>query len=102
MSMFFAENPGKIEIVPWYADNEIYLQEVRFSVPASEWNEFQESDLFQELVRYVDSLQTQDTHIDIHEPRYIAEIEASLQNRTSLACRESAWVRVRNLFRRRK
>ena len=102
MSMLLADNPGKPEIVPWYADNEIYLQEVKFSVPASEWNEFQESDLFQELVRYVDSRQTQDTHIDIHEPRYIAEIEASLQNRTSLVCHESVWVRVRNLFRRRK
>ena len=102
MSMFFAENPGKLEIVPWYADNEIYLQEVRFSVPASEWNEFQESDLFQKLVRYVDSLQTQDMHIDIHEPQCIAENEALLQNQTSLVCRESVWVRARNLFRRRK
>ena len=102
MSMFFAENPGNLEIVPWYADNEIYLQEVRFSVPASEWNEFQESDLFQELVRYVDSIRTQDTHTDIHEAQYIEESEASLQNQVNLVCRESVWVRVRNLFHRRK
>lgn len=102
MSMFFAENPGKLEVVPWYANNEIFLQEIKFSVPASEWNEFRESDLFRELEKYVDNLKTQDMNIDIHKPRDIAEIEMSLQNQTSLPCHESVSVRFRNLFRRRK
>ena len=102
MSMFFAENPGKLDVIPWYEDNEIFLQEVRFSVPASEWNEFQESKLFQDIERYVDSLKTRDMQVDIHKPIDIAAMEWSLQNQKCLVHHEPFWVRVRNLFRRRK
>ena len=53
MSNFFAPDSGKLEIIPWYADNEICLQEVRFSISADEWSEFQKSVLFRELVEYL-------------------------------------------------
>lgn len=102
MSMYFAEDPGKIEVVPWYAGNEIFLQEIKFSVPASEWNEFRESDLFRHLEEYVDSLRTQDMSIGIHELRDIEGIETSLQNQTNPLYRGSVWARFRKLFRRRK
>lgn len=65
--MYSAENPGKIEAVPWYANNGIFLQEVRFSVPASEWNKFLNSDLYRELELYVDSLEFQDSHTENDE-----------------------------------
>ena len=67
MGRFFAPNFGELEITPFSADNEIYCQEVRFSVPASEWNEFLKSDLFRELEAYVGSLKTPDMHTGIHE-----------------------------------
>lgn len=93
--MYFAENPGKIEVVPWYANNEIFLQEVRFSVPASEWNKFLNSDLYRELESYVDSLGTQDTHTDNHERGCTAEIEPTWRNSNAPVFRESFSVRVR-------
>ena len=95
MSKYFAENPGTLEVVPWYADNEICLQEVRFSVPADEWSEFQESDLFQELVEYVHSLETPDTHTCIHEPEYTQENAEIPQNSFCQEFHESFWARVR-------
>lgn len=60
MSLFFSADFGELEVHPWFADNETVVQEVRFSVPASLWSEFQESDLFRELKAYVESLRTQD------------------------------------------
>lgn len=65
MSMYFAVDPGKLEIAPWYVDNAIYLQEVRFSVPISEWNKFLNSKLYRELERYIGGLKIQDTHTGI-------------------------------------
>lgn len=67
MSQYFAPNPGELEInadygkadkldvVPWYADNEICLRAITFSVPASEWNEFQNTQLFRDIVQYVEN-----------------------------------------------
>lgn len=102
MSMYFASNPGKLDILPWYANNEIYLREVRFSVPDSEWNEFLKSDLFRQLEEYVDSLKTPDMHTDIHEKGYRAEIEGLRQNRTYRVTHESFWVRVRKWIHGKK
>ena len=101
MSMYFAENPGKIEVLPWYANNEICLQEVRFSVPASRWNEFLESDLLRQLEEYVDSFETQDTHTCNHEQEYTVENEQRTQNSVSRERHESFWVRVRTWFHRK-
>lgn len=102
MSKYFAENPGKIEVLPWYANNEICLREVRFSVPASEWNEFLKSDLFRQLEEYVDSLKTPDMHTDIHEQEYTAGIEESRQNRTYRVTHESFWAQVRKWIHGKK
>ena len=102
MSMYFASNPGNIEVVPWYANNEICLQEVRFSVPASKWNEFLKSDLFRELEEYVDNLGIQDMNTYNREREYTAEIEQKLQNSVGQEVHESFWVRVRTWIRRRK
>lgn len=71
---YFPDAPGKLVIVPWYANNETYLQEVRFSVPFSEWNRFLNSELYRELEKYVDSLKTQDKHTGSRAQEYIEEI----------------------------
>lgn len=102
MSMYFASNLGKLDILTWYANNEIYLQEVRFSVPASEWSEFLKSDLFRQLEEYVDSLKIPDMHTDIHEQEYIEEIEELRQIRTYRVTHESFWVRVRKWIHGKK
>ena len=57
MSKNFASDFGKIEVIPWYANNEIYCQEVRFSVPISKWNEFQNQPFFLALKEYLELLQ---------------------------------------------
>ena len=100
--MSFASNPGKIEVLPWYADNEIYLQEVRFYVPASEWNEFLKSDLFRELEEYVGSLRTPDMHTGIREQEYTMEIAESKQTQSSQANHESFWAQVRKWIHGKK
>lgn len=102
MSMYFALNPGNIEVVPWYANNEICLQEVRFSVPASKWNEFLKSDLFQELEKYVDNLEIQDMNTYNREKQYTEEIERRLQNSIGQEDRGSFWARVRTWIRHKR
>lgn len=91
MSMYFAENPGKIEVVSWYANNEICLQEVRFSVPISEWNKFLNSKLYRELELYIDGLKIQDMHTDIRVQEYTrgtAELKQSQKKRPLLEIME--------------
>lgn len=102
MSIFFAENPGVISVVPWYADNETVLQEVRFSVPADEWTEFEASDLFQALENYVESLKTRDKAVGNHTVVHTPETELMQQIQMSHTCLESFWARVRNKFHRKK
>lgn len=102
MSVFFAENPGVISVVPWYADNETVLQEVRFSVPADEWTEFEASNLFRELEAYVESLKTRDKATGSHTGVCTPETGLMQQIQMSHIYRESFWVRVRNKFRHRK
>lgn len=102
MSMYFAENPGKIEVVPWYANNEICLQEVRFSVPISEWNKFLNSKLYRELELYIDGLKIQDMHTDIRVQEYTKGISESKQSQKNQDFHESFLVRVRRWFLHRK
>ena len=48
-----AEGGGtELEVIKFYADNEIYLVEISFSVSGGEWNEFQKSQLFRDLMAY--------------------------------------------------
>lgn len=62
MGRFFAPEIGVLEIIPFYADNEMYCQELCFSVPAGEWCKFENSQLYRDLVKYVHSLKTQDKY----------------------------------------
>lgn len=102
MSNFFAPDPGKLEIIPWYADNEICLQEVRFSISADEWSEFQKSVLFRELVEYLDSRRIPDKHIDSYEQVCKLENLELNENSSFRDNRESLLKQVRRLSRRRR
>lgn len=99
---YFNPEPGDIEISPWYADNEIHSLELRFSVPADQWNEFRTSPFFRELVSEIRSyhLQTPDTHTDCCEPEYIMENPVCDGNSTVLDRPISIWARVRRLLRK--
>lgn len=102
MGIVFAPNPGELEITPWYADNEIFLQELKFSVPASEWSEFQSSQLFSEIKAFVSGIEKQipNTHIGNHVPvrreGNVELIENSSQPDRSL----SFLALIRKLFHR--
>lgn len=73
MGLFLGGDPGDIMIIPYYADNEICLQEVRFYVPASEWTEFENSQLFHDLEEYMARLKTQDIRTYSRESQYTQE-----------------------------
>lgn len=49
-----------IDVTPYYADNVLYLKEVRFGIPGGKWSEFERSQVYRQLVDYVHSLKTQD------------------------------------------
>ena len=102
MGRFFAPNFGELEITPFSADNEIYCQEVRFSVPISEWNKFLNSKLYRELELYMDGLKIQDMHTDIRVQEYIKGISESKQSQKNQDFHESFLVRVRRWFLHRK
>ena len=67
MSIYISTNPGELEISPLYADNEIVLQEVCFSVWYDEWSEFEKSQLFRDIVSYVENCRREipERHIDV-------------------------------------
>lgn len=58
---------GKINVTSWYADNEIYLQEVRFLIPGHAWYEFETSPLYQELVEYLGNLRIPSRRSDFQQ-----------------------------------
>ena len=60
MNRNFALDFGEIEVTNWHANNEIYCREVRFSVPISKWNEFQNQPFFLALKKYLELLQIPD------------------------------------------
>lgn len=62
MGQFFPPKLGMIEVTSLYADNEMYCREVRFSVPAEKWSEFEKSPMYQQLVEYVRSVGTPDNY----------------------------------------
>ncbi len=100
MGRFFAPGFGYLEITPFYADNEIYCQEVRFSVPADQWSEFEMSQTYQQLVDYVHSLQNLDIHTEPTALGRTAESAGFAHNPNHQAYREPFWVRVRKAFYR--
>lgn len=69
----FPNSPGVSDIVPWYANNEIYLLELRFCVPISEWNKFLDSKLCRDLFEYSESLKTQDKNNRTRETECVNE-----------------------------
>ena len=102
MGRFFAPNFGELEITPFSADNEVYCQEVRFSVPYDQWSEFQKSQTFQGIVEYVDGLKTQYKISPHPEPEHEREDEQRLLRSMLPASRESFWALIRNRFQKRK
>lgn len=82
---------GEIHVTKWYADEEMSAGEVRFSVPASKWNEFLKSDLFHELEEYVDSLEIQDTHTHSHERKRKEEIEGNMKKNGKIFSAITEW-----------
>lgn len=77
MGQFFPPERGDMEITEFYADNQPYCREVRFSVPYDEWSEFEKSTFFQELSQYLEDLKkrTQDSNKAHHEPERTEETE---------------------------
>lgn len=57
MGVFFPNPYGEIEVTAYYADNQMYCQEVRFSVPVEAWSEFEGSELYRELKQYLSEMQ---------------------------------------------
>lgn len=57
MGAFFPNPYGEIEVTAYYADNQMYCREVRFSVPAEVWSEFEGSELYRELKQYLAEVQ---------------------------------------------
>lgn len=90
-----------VSVVPWYADNVIYLREVRFSVPGEAWSEFENSQLFRDIVQYEREIQKriQDTHIVRCGRECTRESLALPGNQSSPVLHESFWVRVHNRLR---
>lgn len=99
MGVIFPPNSGCIQVTSWYADNVNDIQEVRFSVPASAWSEFEASDVYRNLVQYLESLQIQDMSTCSREPEYKEEsheIDEFLQLQRHH--HKSFWTQKRMLF----
>lgn len=101
MGRFFAPDFGDLEITAFYSDNEIYCQEVRFSVPYAQWCEFEMSPEFQKIKEYCDRLKVQYKKFQYPEPERELEDEQILRRSIQSDCPESALARVRKWFRKR-
>lgn len=51
--------PGSMEVSTYYADNTPFAVDVILSFAASDWYEFEGTDLYRELKGYMDNLKTQ-------------------------------------------
>ena len=92
---------GGVSVLPWYANNEIYFLEVQFSVPGEEWSEFENSQMYQDLVQYQQDLRKriEDKRTVRREQERKVESPALPETLISLPLHESFWVRVRNRLR---
>lgn len=114
----FAPNPGELvihqerglpdtlDVEPWYADNEICLQALTFSVPGSEWNEFQTSQLYRDIVEYVEKCRKEHpeiprTHIENCELVCKEENFPYFGSSKNSGVGEWLFFRVRRLFRKK-
>ena len=98
MGRYLGGSSGDIMVIPYYADNEICLQEVRLYVPASEWTEFENSQLFHDLEEYMAYLKTQDICTDCNEDQDISERTESIQSQTADIYHGSFWALIRRRF----
>lgn len=99
---YFNPEFGVLEFDFWYADNEIHSLELRFSVPASEWNEFQGQPFFRELIARLESFRPEipDTASDTREPECTEETAQCDGNTSSRAFQESFWGKARRWFQK--
>lgn len=44
---------GSLEILPWYADNTIYCQELRLALSPHDWYELENQPFFHDLIQYL-------------------------------------------------
>lgn len=104
MSIYISTNPGELEISPLYADNEIVLQEVCFSVWYDEWSEFEKSQLFRDIVSYVENCRREipERHIDSREQECTVEIATLPENSKCRGCSGSLSEIVRRWLQRMK
>lgn len=98
MGRFFHPDFGEIEITPFYSDNELYCQEVRFAIPIEKWSEFEMSPMYQQLKEFVHAQETPDKPFLHHEAEPEQESEESLLRSMIQAHPESFWDRVRKRF----
>lgn len=56
ISVYSGRYEESIRFCTYYADNAMAAREVSFSVPAEEWNEFENSQLFRDLARYCEDV----------------------------------------------
>ena len=101
MGQFFPPERGDMEITDFYADNQPYCREVRFSVPYDEWSEFEGSTFFQELSRYLEDLKkrTRDSNKARHEPERTEETEIKDKRRPWNAIKTSVRIILTAQFR---
>lgn len=101
MGLWFNAEFGSVVVLPYYANNEICLQEVRFSVPYDEWNEFENSQLFRDLVQYEKDLERriQDMRTERREQECRLENPALIETQTRQPSHESFFARFRNKLR---
>lgn len=98
MGRFFHPDFGTIEVTPFYSDNEIYCQEVRFAVPIEKWSEFETSPMYQQLKEFVRAQEIPGRPARHHEAVPEQESEALLLRSMIQDRPESFWVRVRRRF----
>ena len=92
MGLFLGGDPGDIMIIPYYADNEICLQELRFYIPATEWTEFEKSQLFHDLEEYMEHLKTQDLRTCSNEVRHRLEKRSRHKTKVSKHAADLFWL----------
>ena len=99
---YFGLEPGELEVTFWHADNKIVSAEVQFSVPASEWTEFQKLPCYQELKAQLENYRRRipDTHIDSHGQECKLEIQPCGGSSNSPVSHKSFWEIVRKWFQR--
>lgn len=101
MGDYFGQPIGEIEMIDHYRDNEIYLREIRFSIPIEKWSEFERSQAFRETAAFVKGLETQYSTYEPPVLRWPQETEACAEEGAAPEAVGSVWDRVRRAFRGR-